>query len=104
MLCPTRNRSRLSLSRPVLAEGKSAQKQQRSLEKDRAYSLEAAIVRLMKTRKALQQTQLEVEVMATSNMFFVVTPELVQLCLDNVIKRDYVERDETDPGLLVYVP
>ena len=62
------------------------------VEEDRTNAIEAAIVRIMKARKALAHQQLVAEVL-TQLAFFRPDPKLIKRKIESLIDRDYLERD-----------
>ena len=69
---------------------------------DRAYQIDAAIVRVMKTRKALGHAQLMAETLG--QLRFPAKPADCKKRIDSLIERDYLERDEArEGGGYVYV-
>ena len=61
---------------------------------DRTQAIEASVVRIMKSRKTLAHQQLVMEVMNQLETF---KPEgkVVKKIIENLIERDYLERDGT---------
>ena len=58
----------------------------------RAYAIEACAVRVMKARKELPHQQLLTEVIAQLH-FFRPTVKAIKKCLENLIDREYLQRD-----------
>jgi len=71
--------------------------------KEREFALDAAIVRIMKSRRELFLRDLQEEVKKIITLF---TPEprLVKKRLESLIERDYVIRDEANLDRLIYKP
>lgn len=63
--------------------------------------MDAAIVRIMKSRKTLSHTALMAEVFA--QLRFSGKAADVKKRIENLIDRDYMERDEEDAALYHYV-
>jgi len=63
------------------------------VEDDRTVAIEAAIVRIMKTRKQMRHTDLVGEVLKQLQ-FFRPQPKSVKRCIERLIDREYLERDE----------
>jgi cullin 4 len=68
---------------------------------DRQYQVDAAIVRIMKSRKSIQRQVLFGEL--AQQLRFSVTTEMVNKRLGSLIERDYLEVDETDSTRLTYL-
>jgi len=69
--------------------------------RDRQYQVDAAIVRIMKTRKDLTHTQLISELYA--QIKFPAKAADLKKRIESLIERDYLERDSNDPNLYHYV-
>ncbi|KAI8913801.1 Cullin, partial [Powellomyces hirtus] len=68
---------------------------------DRQYSVDAAIVRIMKSRKSLSHVQLNAELMAAVK--FNVKSQDFKKRIESLIDREYIERDSKDSNLYVYL-
>ncbi len=73
------------------------------VEEERRHLVEAAIVRIMKTRKTLQHNDLIAEVTKQLTVRFVPTPQFIKKRIEGLIERDYLERSEQDHRLYQYV-
>lgn len=62
------------------------------MEEDRTIAIEAAIVRIMKSRKTLHHTQLVMEVIQQLH-FFKPNPKVIKMKIENLIDREFLERD-----------
>jgi cullin 1 len=71
--------------------------------KDRCYAIDAAIVRTMKSRKQLQHQQLVLEVVQQLNRMFQPDFKLVKKRIEDLIQRDYLERDPDNPNMFRYL-
>ena len=69
---------------------------------DRSIAVEAAIVRVMKARKELEHTELMQEVMQVLQGFKP-APKLIKARIENLLERDYLEREADNPSLYKYV-
>lgn len=95
-------RRRVKLMAAVSKEATGAIQQVRAdAEDDRSLYLQAAIVRVMKTRKELSVDDLQKEVIAQCKRF---VPNVAQLkrCIDILIEKDYLKRSEMDKKMLLY--
>lgn len=72
------------------------------VEEDRSFSIEAAIVRVMKTRKVLQHQQLVAEVVEHLTLFKP-NPKAIKQRIENLIEREFLERDPDNPSLYKYL-
>lgn len=75
----------------------------REVEEDRKMSLQAAIVRVMKTRRDIAQAQLQVEVAEMLHSQFVPTPAMVKQNVEILIQKEYLRRHEDDVSRFLYV-
>jgi hypothetical protein len=73
------------------------------LKESRGHVVEAAVVRVMKAHKVLAHAQLVVEVL-THVTAFVPDVKVIKQRVEHLIDRGYLERDESDSKLYVYVP
>mmetsp|Transcript_21428 Transcript_21428/g.37551 ORF Transcript_21428/g.37551 Transcript_21428/m.37551 type:complete len:754 (-) Transcript_21428:79-2340(-) len=72
------------------------------VEEDRSIAIEAAIVRIMKTRKTLSHQQLVTEVLAQL-AFFRPNPKAVKQRIEHLIEREYLERDPNQASMYRYL-
>ena len=72
------------------------------VEEDRSYSIEAAIVRVMKAKKVLQHQQLVAEIVEHLTLFKP-NPKAIKQRIDNLIDREFLERDPDNPNLYKYL-
>lgn len=66
-----------------------------------SFQVDAAIVRIMKTRKKLSHQQLLSEVF--SQLRFTAKPADLKKRIESLIEREYLERDDEDSNLYHYV-
>lgn len=76
-------------------------KTQENVFKERQYQVDAALVRIMKTRKTLTQAQLTSELV--SHLRFPVKMPHLNKRIDSLVEREFLERDEADTNTLHYV-
>lgn len=73
------------------------------VEEDRRHLVEAAIVRIMKARKALHHNDLIAEVTRQLSVRFTPTPQFVKKRIESLIEREYLERALDDHRVYNYV-
>jgi len=73
------------------------------VDKDRKYAIDAAIVRTMKSRKVLQHQQLVMEVVQQLSRMFKPDFKLIKKRIEDLISREYLERDKENPQLFKYL-
>ncbi|KAF1317887.1 Cullin family protein, partial [Globisporangium splendens] len=74
-----------------------------TVQEDRKHLVEAAIVRIMKTRKQMQHNQLIAEVTRQMSGRFTPTPQLIKLRIESLIEREYLQRNASDRRLYNYL-
>lgn len=94
----------VNISEP-LEEGLEADQvvTQRMIEDDRKILVEAAIVRIMKIRKALEHQDLIFEVIDLLEPKFKPTETLINECTRKLIEREYLEKDDDQPNTYKYL-
>ena len=70
---------------------------------DRRYAIDAAIVRTMKSRKVLPHQQLVLEVVQQLTKMFKPDFKIIKKRIEDLISRDYLERDKENPNVFKYV-
>lgn len=75
----------------------------REVEEDRKMSLQAAIVRVLKTRRDILQSQLLIDVTEMLRNQFVPTSTALKQNVEILITKEYVHRDEHNDQRLLYV-
>lgn len=68
---------------------------------DRQYQIDAAIVRIMKTRKVLSHTLLITELF--QQLKFPIKPADLKKRIESLIDREYLERDKSNPQIYNYL-
>jgi cullin 1 len=76
-------------------------KNDKKIDAERDYLIEAAVVRIMKSKKHLSHTQLTGEVM-TQLTSFKSDPKQIKKRIESLIEREYLERDSNNPGMYNY--
>lgn len=75
----------------------------RKVEEDRKHTIEACIVRIMKSRKQLNHNQLVAEVVEQLSKRFTPSPVFIKKRIEGLIEREYIKRAELDRKVYVYV-
>lgn len=75
----------------------------REVAEDRKMALQAAIVRVLKTRRDILLSQLEVDVVEMLRHQFAPSPEMIRQNVGILIDKEYVRRHESSEHRLVYV-
>ncbi|XP_022727593.1 cullin-1 isoform X6 [Durio zibethinus] len=73
------------------------------VDKDRRYAIDAAIVRIMKSRKVLGHQQLVSECVEQLSRMFKPDIKAIKKRMEDLITRDYLERDKDNPNLFRYL-
>jgi len=71
--------------------------------KEREFVIDAAIVRIMKSRRELPLTELQEEVKKLIGLF-VPEPKVIKLRSEALMERDFLERHPTKKGVYLYKP
>lgn len=71
--------------------------------KDRRYSIDAAIVRTMKSRKMMQHQQLTMEVVQQLSRMFQADFKLIKKRIEDLMQREYLDRDRDNPNMIRYL-
>ncbi|CAF4735227.1 unnamed protein product, partial [Rotaria sp. Silwood1] len=91
---------------PITAKIESDPERQETRNKvddDRKHVIDAAIVRIMKTRKAMPHTQLITEVTHQLKARFMPSPVFIKKRIESLIERDYLSRSIDDRKMYSYV-
>ncbi|KAL3626116.1 Cullin-1 [Castilleja foliolosa] len=91
---------RIRISMPPLDERKKVVE---DVDKDRRYSIDASLVRIMKSRKVLPYQQLVSECVEMLSRMFKPDVKLIKKRIEDLITRDYLERDSENPNTFKYL-
>ncbi|KAG2389472.1 hypothetical protein C9374_014032 [Naegleria lovaniensis] len=80
-----------------------AQKITEQVEEERKMVVDAVIVRIMKSRKVLSHRELVLETTKQLQQRFMPAPTLIKKRIENLIEREYLERDENDRQTYKYL-
>ena len=92
--------------RTVVAQKESEPEKQETrqrVEEDRKPQIEAAVVRIMKSRKFLDHNNIIAEVTKQLQSRFLANPTEIKKRIESLIERDFLERDMTDRKLYRYL-
>ncbi|XP_024398790.1 cullin-1 [Physcomitrium patens] len=73
------------------------------VDKDRRYAIDASIVRIMKSRKVLPHQQLVLECVEQLGRMFKPDFKVIKKRVEDLIAREYLERDKDNPNMFKYV-
>ncbi|KAK9996245.1 hypothetical protein SO802_020931 [Lithocarpus litseifolius] len=73
------------------------------VDKDRRYTIDAVIVRIMKSRKVLELQKLVIECVEQLSNMFKPDIKLIKMRIEDLITRDYLERDQDNPSMFKYL-
>ncbi|XP_076240147.1 cullin 2 [Calliopsis andreniformis] len=92
-----------ALQRDVPHENHDTEATHRSVDDDRKLYLQAAIVRIMKSRRALRHNQLVQEVLSQSKVTFAPSIGMIKKCIETLIDKQYIERTPNNADEYLYV-
>lgn len=73
------------------------------VDKDRRFAIDASIVRIMKSRKVLAHQQLVTECVEQLSKMFKPDFRVIKKRIEDLISREYLERDESNPNTYHYL-
>ncbi len=76
---------------------------QLAVSEDRKHAMEATIVRIMKSRKRLGHLELVTEVTSHLMQFFIPDNRAIKQRIEDLITREYLERDKDDSTVYHYL-
>ena len=90
--------------RTKLEQAQEQNTRERNFEQNRIYSIQSAIVRIMKKHKQLHHQNLLTEVVNSLSTHFKPCTESVKSCISILIEKEYIEKDGSQPGIYNYLP
>ncbi|KAK2076784.1 hypothetical protein QBZ16_005010 [Prototheca wickerhamii] len=91
---------RIKIAAPVLDQRRKVTEE---INNDRQLAVQAALVRIMKSRKKLGHQQLIAEVVTQLQKMFSADVKLVKRSIEQLIDREFLERSPDDPSVYVYL-
>jgi len=73
------------------------------VDEDRKHQIEAAIVRIMKSRKSMEHSNLISEVTRQLSSRFLPNPTIIKKRIESLIEREYIERSRNDRKIYQYL-
>eukprot|EP00850_Spirogloea_muscicola_P018689 SM000174S03344 [mRNA] locus=s174:178867:184366:+ [translate_table: standard] len=91
---------RIKIPLPLMDEKKKVVE---DVDKDRRYAIDASIVRIMKSRKVLAHQQLVLECVEQLGRMFKPDFKIIKKRIEDLIAREYLERDKDNPNMFRYL-
>ncbi|KAJ2598634.1 hypothetical protein GGF39_002570 [Coemansia sp. RSA 1721] len=82
---------------------KEKEASQAAIGRERQYLIEAAVVRIMKTRRQMSHEQLVGEAVEQLSSRFMASPKMIKNGIEKLIDREYLQRSPDDPRLYIYL-
>ncbi|KAI7848482.1 Cullin [Circinella umbellata] len=92
----TSKRTKIKVAAAAQTEQQESQTARKSIDEDRRMYLQAAIVRIMKSRKALTHVQLVQEIIDQTRSRFSPSVILIKKCIEQLIEKQFIAREERD--------
>jgi len=97
-------KTRVNINVPLRsAERREQEATHRSVDEERRYLIQAAIIRIMKTKKQLAHQELVGQVMEQLAARFKADSRTIKKCIDDLINRDYMKRCDHSTSSYQYV-
>lgn len=85
------------------SEAQESETLRKSIDDDRCLYLQAVLVRIMKAKKRLRHSLLVSEAIELSKSRFYPSVLLIKKCIDILLDKAYIERDETNRDEYIYL-
>ncbi|KAI9493423.1 Cullin [Zychaea mexicana] len=92
----TSKRTKIKVAAAAQTEQQESQTARKAVDEDRRMYLQAAIVRIMKSRKALTHVQLVQEIIDQTRSRFNPSVILIKKCIEQLIEKQFIAREERD--------
>lgn len=96
----TNKRTKIKLSTTATQQQNDNQQEsqaaRKSVEEDRRMYIQAAIVRIMKSRQTLTHVQLIQEILDQSNFRFSPSVSLIKKCIEQLLEKQFIARQDRD--------
>ncbi|KAI9261530.1 Cullin [Phascolomyces articulosus] len=89
-------RTKIKVAAAAQTEQQESQTARKAVDEDRRMYLQAAIVRIMKSRKALTHVQLVQEIIDQTRSRFSPSVILIKKCIEQLIEKQFIAREERD--------
>ena len=86
-----------------MTQPEESKRTNKSIEDDRKFALDAAIVRIMKARKEMAYEQLKAATIDAVKSHFVPQVDIIKRRIDSLVEGEYLERSEDDRNRYKYV-
>lgn len=93
----------IPLMQPVKQDDEEEEEDKKLIELQRRHQMDAAIVRIMKTRKTMKHALLVVEVVTQLKARFTAKPAKIKKRIEALIEQEYLERDKADRSVYKYL-
>jgi len=96
-------RNKIAVLNSKIVKESDTRKVQGKVEDDRRYAIEAAMIKVMKARRKIDNTNLMAETTRLLQVRFTPEPAQMKVRLESLIERGYIERSEEDKRVFKYV-
>ena len=94
---------KFKLPNPSLRQKIDATSTPSQMDEKRGITIEAALVRVMKSHKTLPFQELQSNVIALLSKYFTPQPKMIKARTEALIEREYMRRSDADPSVLEYI-
>jgi cullin-4 len=86
-----------------ISQPEESKRTNKSIEDDRKFALDAAIVRIMKARKEMTYEHLKAATIDAMKSHFVPQVDIIKKRIDVLVEAEYLERNENDRNRYNYI-